>query len=623
MAIDFVAGTATWSDEVYHLLGLDKTLPASMELYKTLIPEAQRGRFDASMEAVRQGLAQEPREVTIVRPDGQERTIYREVEGIRDEAGRVVGAIASLRDITARKHAEIQLHDSQRHLERAQRIAGVGSMEIDFRTGAWKWSDQLYLLLGLSKDLPPSTELYCSVLPEAERASFAATAKAIREGLAGDAREITVTRPDGQVRTIYREVEGIRDEAGRVIGGIASLRDVTERKRIEAALHDNEARLRRSQEHLKTAQRVAAVGSFEHRFGSSVIEWSEETYRIFGIDLGTAITPERLDAMVFEEDRDRVRDTLRLAREGQPIPAIEYRIRRSSGEVRTLYRDCEALRDAAGAPIGIIGVCRDVTEWRAEQQRNAELEAQLHHAQRMEALGTLAGGIAHDLNNTLLPVMILAQAVLRKLPEGADRERLQLILQAAERARGLVRRVLAFSRREDPNKAALDLAALLHESMGMVRAGVPTTVTIEERIASVSAVLGDAGQLHQVLLNLIGNAIDAIGDGIGTITLELQDEMEAPAAPGGTVRPSVHLSVSDTGSGMDAVTLKRIFEPFFTTKDVGQGTGLGLSVVHGIVSSHGGRIEATSQPGQGSRFDIFLPALRAEQIEHIDKEAAA
>ena len=380
---------------------------------------------------------------------------------------------------------------------------------------------------------------------------------------------------------------------------------------------------RRSQEHLKTAQRVAAIGSFEHRFGTSVLEWSEETYRIFGMEPGTSLTVEAQEAMVVEEDRERLRDADRLAREGRPVPAIEYRIRRADGVVRTLYRESETLRDAAGAPIGIIGVCRDVTELRAEQNRNAELEAQLQHAQRMEALGTLAGGIAHDLNNTLLPVMIMADALQRKLPAGSvEAERLQFIRQAGDRARSLVRQILAFSRREDPNKVVLDLAALLRQSMTLVRAGVPTTVRIEEQIHEVSPVLGDAGQLHQVLLNLIANAIDAIGGSIGTITLALKNEAQSAAGPGVTAGPCVHFSVADTGCGMDEATLKRIFEPFFTTKAVGQGTGLGLSVVHGIVASHGGRIEATSRPGEGTRFDIFLPAVGAARTAVTEEIAA-
>jgi signal transduction histidine kinase len=204
----------------------------------------------------------------------------------------------------------------------------------------------------------------------------------------------------------------------------------------------------------------------------------------------------------------------------------------------------------------------------------------------------------------------MADALQRKLPAGSvEAERLQFIRQAGDRARSLVRQILAFSRREDPNKVVLDLAALLRQSMTLVRAGVPTTVRIEEQIHEVSPVLGDAGQLHQVLLNLIANAIDAIGGSIGTITLALKNEAQSAAGPGVTAGPCVHFSVADTGCGMDEATLKRIFEPFFTTKAVGQGTGLGLSVVHGIVASHGGRIEATSRPGEGTRFDIFLPAV--------------
>ena len=240
-------------------------------------------------------------------------------------------------------------------------------------------------------------------------------------------------------------------------------------------------------------------------------------------------------------------------------------------------------------------------------QERCELEAQLFRSQKMEALGTLAGGIAHDLNNTLVPLLALAKTTGARLPDGSrERNNLRTIFRASERARDLVGQILAFSRKEAPVLESVDLAQVTRESLTLLRAGLPSTIGIEEKIEAVPPLMGDGGKLHQVVTNLVTNAAQAIGDRFGTITIEVLP------APG----PAIRLSVSDTGCGMNKAIRQRIFEPFFTTKKTGQGTGLGLAVVHGIVALHGGRIEVASAPGQGTRFDIELPAGEDEVISN-------
>jgi two-component system cell cycle sensor histidine kinase/response regulator CckA len=222
----------------------------------------------------------------------------------------------------------------------------------------------------------------------------------------------------------------------------------------------------------------------------------------------------------------------------------------------------------------------------------------------------LAGGIAHDLNNALVPILALTKLTARHLPEGGrDRANLDTVLHAAERGRDLVKQILAFSRKEKVEKQAVDLAEIARESLRMMRASVPATVRIVPAIAAVPMMIGDPGQLQQVLVNLITNASHAIGDEMGSITVGVQ---RRPAHPG---VEDIVLSVEDTGKGMDDATRARIFDPFFTTKPVGEGTGLGLSVVHGIVAEHGGRIEVSSRTGQGSRFVIFFSAAAAEPAQ--------
>jgi signal transduction histidine kinase len=252
---------------------------------------------------------------------------------------------------------------------------------------------------------------------------------------------------------------------------------------------------------------------------------------------------------------------------------------------------------------------QDVTTLRSAEHRERELERKLLQSQKLEALGTLAGGIAHDLNNNLVPVMALSKLAARKLDPGDPiRKNLETIYDASVRARDLVTRVLAFSRNEASQKGELDLAEVTREALTFLETIVPSTIRVETDIQSVAAIFADPTQIHQVVTNLLANAAQAIGNAIGIITVTVR------AIAGASNRPEICLSVRDTGTGIDEATRQRIFEPFFTTKPVGVGSGLGLSIVHGIVTSHGGRIDVTSQPGKGTQFDIYFPSIACDDV---------
>jgi PAS domain S-box-containing protein len=394
--------------------------------------------------------------------------------------------------------------------------------------------------------------------------------------------------------------------------------DVTAQVTAERALRDSEARLRRSQQHLDQAQRLAATGSVERDLVSGAEDWSDEMYRLLGLERGAAVPSDAtIAALLDAPDRDRVQEATRLARSGVAPLSGEFRIRRADGQVRTLYCETELAHDEKGKPVRSMTVFHDVTELRAAEARQKEMERQLLHAQKLESLGTLAGGIAHDLNNTLVPVLALTKLTAERLaPESRERKNLAVVLQASERARELVRQILAFSRKEEAERRPLDLAAVVREALAMLRASLPATVAIVERIAEAPSVFGDGGKLHQVIINLVTNAAHAIGEAMGSITVELV-ALERERA--------VRLTVIDTGCGMDETVMGRIFEPFFTTKAVGKGTGLGLSVVHGIISSHGGRMEVKSRVGEGTSFAVYLPLAAAppDAAEAADGEASA
>ena len=254
---------------------------------------------------------------------------------------------------------------------------------------------------------------------------------------------------------------------------------------------------------------------------------------------------------------------------------------------------------ADGSFAGYRGAASDMTAEIEADQRRRELEAQLHQSQKLESLGQLAGGVAHDINNALVPVLAMAKVVAAKLPDGSrERQCMNIVLSGGMRAKELVQQILAFSRKEDPATREIDLAVVLREAMKMLQATIPSTIRLDIEIAAVPPIIGDANRLGQVVVNLVTNAAQAIGAQPGEITVALRN------TPGGE---RVCLSVADTGLGMDPDVQRRIFEPFFTTKDVGKGTGLGLSVVHGIVTSHGGTIAVESRIGEGSRFEVVLP----------------
>jgi signal transduction histidine kinase len=201
---------------------------------------------------------------------------------------------------------------------------------------------------------------------------------------------------------------------------------------------------------------------------------------------------------------------------------------------------------------------------------------------------------------------------------------MKTIIQASDRARDLVKQILAFARKQDLVKQPVDLAMVAREALRMLRSSLPTTVQVVEQINDVPPVFGDPVGLHQVVVNLVTNAAQAIGAVIGRITVSIWVVGESQASPQqGAIQPIIYLSVADTGNGIPAATLDRIFEPFFTTKDVGEGTGLGLSVVHGIITSHGGKIAVHSKPGEGAEFTISLPAYGERRMApQIDPMAA-
>ena len=250
-----------------------------------------------------------------------------------------------------------------------------------------------------------------------------------------------------------------------------------------------------------------------------------------------------------------------------------------------------------------------------------ELTHQLQQAQKMEAIGTLAGGIAHDFNNILSIILGYSSLALEgSAREGEARENLEMVVQAGRRARDLVDQILTFSRHGEHAKSPLDLGMVLTEVLKLMRSTLPATIEIRQSLAEAPAqAMADGSQIHQVLMNLCANAGQAMEDEGGTLAVGLDrlDLDAAHAARRGDIAAGAYhrLTVTDTGHGMDRATAERVFEPFFTTKGIGSGTGLGLSVAHGIVTEHGGAISVQSAAGSGTTFEVLLPVHHGAAAE--------
>ena len=277
------------------------------------------------------------------------------------------------------------------------------------------------------------------------------------------------------------------------------------------------------------------------------------------------------------------------------------------GDLRVLVSG-QPIRNPDGSVAGAVAVFHDITAMRSA-------EIQLRHALKMEAIGTLAGGVAHELNNLLQPIILMTELVVAELPnESRHRGQLDRVIDAGAKAAEIVQRILAFGRTDEVAQIPLDMAVVAREAITFIRTILPSSITFHVHMdEKVGVVRGDKTQLTQVLINLATNARDAIGANVGSVWFSLTST-DIEASTLGTLKPGRYalLVVRDTGVGMDPATVERIFEPFFTTKSVGKGTGLGLSVTHGIVTGHGGLIQVDSAPGRGATFSVYLPLANAD-----------
>ncbi len=382
----------------------------------------------------------------------------------------------------------------------------------------------------------------------------------------------------------------------------ATIQMALKRREVEWALND-------SRELLGFALDAAEMGSWELDQTSKQINRDGNARRITGVESEASSTAlADFFREIFAEDREAVAEEFeRLLDEGTPC-AVDFRRTRPSGGIRWLRAHGKAFRSGRRKGGRVIGIVQDITEEIEHERRQRIME-------RLETIGTLAGGIAHDVNNMLVPILTLTQIVMESLADHDPRRRhLTTVLGSGQRIRQLVAQVLAFSRQDAYTAQPLDLHEVMRAALVIARATIPASVTIRDHLErGIGQVNGAPVQIDTILINLIVNAAQAIAPAAGTIdvTLERIEIGPAGAAARRDLPPGAYarMAVADTGSGMDPATLERIFEPFFTTKPIGKGTGLGLSVVFGTVKKLGGAIDVKSEVGVGSIFRVDLPLI--------------
>ncbi|WP_404786229.1 PAS domain S-box protein [Altericista sp. CCNU0014] len=531
--------------------------------------------------------------------DGSFYWVWTTIVPTLDRDGQPLQYLAIRFDVSPLKRVEESLRESEKRFRSLSESSPIGIFQTDVNGRCTYTNARWQEISGLTAADNLGEGWIQSIYPEDREMVLDTWNRSVQEKC-NYSCEYRVERSREEIRWIHSNATCIYNERNEAIGFVGTVEDISDRKQAETIILEQAALL-------NIATDAIAVRNLDQR----VLFWNKSAERLFG--------------WTAAEVRDRnINELLNTTPATALTQAIEAVVAKGAwqGELVKLKKDgtptvvasrWTLVRDEQGQPKSILTVDTDITDKKL-------LEKQFLRAQRMESLGTLAGGIAHDLNNILTPILAAAQLLPLTLPHLDERNQriVQMLVDSSRRGSDLVQQILSFARGMDGKRVALQVGHLLAEIVNIARQTFPKQIQIERDISTreLWTVSADATQLHQVFMNLCVNARDAMPNG-GTLSISaenfLADENYVRMNVEAKVGAYVVITVSDTGSGMTPETIERIFDPFFTTKEEGKGTGLGLSTAIGIIKNHGGFINVSSEVGVGSRFQVFLPAAESEE----------
>ncbi len=514
-------------------------------------------------------------------------------------AGRAARMVVAT-DVSEQQLADETISQNEANLALAQRVARMGSWEVDLTNRVDRahhpprWSAETFRIFGVDPATAKVThDSFFNLLhPEERTLAREAFIEQLRTG-APYSIDHRIIRPDGSERIVHVQSDTVRDAAARLTKMVGTIQDLTEQREAER-------RLREQADLINLASDAILVRDLD----GTIRMWNRGAERLYGWTAEEAIGRRTIDIILLEPDRYRAAEE-ELMRIGSWRG--EWSHHRKDGQKIVVHSRWTLVRNQRGEPESVLVTHTDVTEQK-------KLEAQFLRSQRLESIGTLAAGVAHDLNNILAPILLVAPILRGELVEEEKETILSLVQANAERGAHLVRQMLTFARGADGARVLLQSSHLIEEVARIAGRTFPKTITIRTKYPQdLWLIEGDPTHLQQVLLNLCVNARDAMGEG-GALRLAAEnfqvDEHYASMTAGAKAGPHVLIQVSDSGAGIPRHVIDKIFDPFFTTKEIGKGTGLGLSTVIGIVKSYGGFVNVYSEPGHTS-FKVFLPANNA------------